>query len=89
MNDRVDLASSQQRANLVFGTGESNTDMIRAENAITTLLAADAKASQNDKRTGTLTTTNVRSGNVMRLNALGVRNAETIPPVVQQQEYST
>jgi hypothetical protein len=89
VNDKVDLASSQQRANLVFGTGESNTDMIRAENAITTLLAADAKASQNDKRTGTLTTTNVRSGHVMRIDALGGRNAEGIPSVVEQEEYST
>lgn len=68
MSDTVDLASSQTRKNLIFGTGECNTSMIRAENAITSLLKHDAELAQDDRRSGTLVTINMFRGPMERLD---------------------
>ncbi|KAF8593814.1 hypothetical protein BDV93DRAFT_529669 [Ceratobasidium sp. AG-I] len=54
--EKVDVKSSQNQNNLIFGTKECNTHMIRAENTITTLLRADYA--------GTLLTKNIFKGKV-------------------------
>ncbi|KAK7690710.1 hypothetical protein QCA50_005809 [Cerrena zonata] len=89
LSDTVNLASSQTRENLVFGTGESNTHMIRAENTISSLLRADASIAQDDKRTGTLVTTNLFKGTMYRLdlNTQGFRKVESIPAWVDTEKY--
>lgn len=84
----MDLGTSQARENIVFGTGECNTHMIRAENAITNLLAADNRITQDNRRFGTLTTTNQFSGHVYRLSANGSQTLATIPAFVDRERYS-
>ncbi|CUA71097.1 ABC transporter G family member 18 [Rhizoctonia solani] len=88
MDDVANLASSQTRENLVFGTAECNTHMIRAENTISSLLRADARISQDDRRTGTLVTTNIFKGTISRrdLNPPGFAQ-ETIPAWVDKEKY--
>ena len=90
LNDTVNLASSQTRENLVFGTGESNTHMIRAENTISSLLRVDALISQDDKRTGTLVTTNLFKGVIHRLDLAtqGFFKTENIPTWADKEKYS-
>ncbi|TBU56241.1 hypothetical protein BD310DRAFT_931958 [Dichomitus squalens] len=89
MDDSVNLASSQTRENLVFGTGESNTHMIRAENTISSLLRADASVAQDSTRTGTLVTTNLFKGTIFRqdLNSPGFRRSEQIPSWADTEKY--
>lgn len=86
----MNLASSQTRENLVFGTGESNTDMIRAENTISSLLRADALIAQDDRRTGTLVTTNLFRGAMYRLDPAtpGFIKTENIPAWADKEKYS-
>ncbi|CAE6440418.1 unnamed protein product, partial [Rhizoctonia solani] len=86
--DTVNLASSQTRENLVFGTGECNAHMIRAENAISSLLRADASISHDHKRTGTLVTTNIFKGAISRRNLNApVFTQQTIPAWVDTEKY--
>ena len=74
----------------MFGTGESNTHMIRAENTISSLLRADALIAQDDKRTGTLVTTNLFKGAIPRLDlaSQGFIKMENIPAWVDKEKYS-
>lgn len=72
----------------MFGTGECNTDMIRAENAITALLRADANVHQSDKRSGTLITINRFSGILEQLKADGSNISVTIPEWADKQKFS-
>ncbi|TBU39054.1 hypothetical protein BD309DRAFT_970509 [Dichomitus squalens] len=89
MGDGVNLASSQTRENLIFGTGESNTHMIRAENTISSLLRNDASIAQDNTRMGTLVTTNLFRGSMSRrdLNSPGFRRSEQIPPWADTEKY--
>lgn len=85
----VDLGSSQTRRNLVFGTGECNTTMIRAENAITALLAADARVAHNNQRSGTLTTINRFTGGIVQLDADGSKVVAPLPEWADTEKFST
>ncbi|KAJ7233678.1 hypothetical protein C8J57DRAFT_1729399 [Mycena rebaudengoi] len=81
LGSNVNLASSQNRLNLVFGTGECNTDMIRGENAVTGLanLLIDSGGS------GTLLTQNFVQGPVLRRLTTGRYVTETMPTWVQSE----
>jgi hypothetical protein len=92
VEDGANWASSQTRENLIFGSSECNTHMIRAENIITALLEVDARLAGTNKRFGTLTTSNIFSGSVARmdLNSAGprFRKGEVIPSWVDKEQYS-
>ncbi|PVF92098.1 hypothetical protein CPB86DRAFT_844605 [Serendipita vermifera] len=79
--------SSQVRRNLIFGTSECNTHMIRAENAITMLLAMKTKGDGTRGHKGTLTTTNVREGKASRWKMDGKTEEKDIDGWVKQKKY--
>ncbi len=65
--------------------------MIRAENAITSLLKAEALLAHDDKRSGTLTTTNVFEGSITRLDytdGFPFWRRKEVPAWAAQQKYS-
>ena len=76
----MNLSSSQKRANLVFGTGEANTDMIRGENALTDLVNACP-----DSDGGNLVTLNVLTGKVRRRKVDASFDETDIPAWVEAQ----
>ena len=61
--------------------------MIRAENAITSLLKHDAELAQDDRRSGTLVTINMFRGPMERLD-LKSRKVNQIPSWVDREKYS-
>ncbi|EUC61644.1 hypothetical protein RSOL_403850, partial [Rhizoctonia solani AG-3 Rhs1AP] len=80
LGENANLASSQAQKNLIFGTKECNTHMIRAENTITSLLRADGS--------GTLVTRNIFEGDVRcpEISPEGSRE-EKIPEWVDQKKH--
>ncbi len=62
--------------------------MIRAENAITALLHADANVHQNKKRSGTLVTINRFSGKVPQRQANGTVIGVDIPKWADDEKFS-
>ncbi|KIK65994.1 hypothetical protein GYMLUDRAFT_954339 [Collybiopsis luxurians FD-317 M1] len=80
LGNNVDLSSSQSRLNLVFGTGECNTDMIRGENAV-----SDLANLLRDSKGGTLTTENIVKGNMDRRRPNGLYDTQAIPVWVETE----
>ncbi|RPD59113.1 hypothetical protein L226DRAFT_510190 [Lentinus tigrinus ALCF2SS1-7] len=80
LGDKADYGTSQCRANLVFGTGECNTDMIRGENAVSTLASLCV-----DSDGGTLITQNIVKGNVRRRMIDGSYASVPIEPCMEAQ----
>jgi hypothetical protein len=76
----VNLNSSQARCNLVFGTSEANTDMIRSELDITKLVRLCPNSAG-----GQLLTQNVLQGRVERRNDQGAYTSEAIPDWLKKQ----
>ncbi|KAJ7776553.1 hypothetical protein DFH07DRAFT_980740 [Mycena maculata] len=74
----ADIWSSQTRENLVFGTSECNTNMIRAEDAISDLVNAD------EKTVGNLIMTNMITGNIVRPREDWTETDEAIPGWVEE-----
>ncbi|KAI4521171.1 hypothetical protein K525DRAFT_256858 [Schizophyllum commune Loenen D] len=70
--------SAQQKRNLIFGTHECNTHMIRAENAITELV-------QGLEESGTLVTENILMGDVRRRRDDGEFDSVAIPTWLKTQ----
>ncbi|KAF8228134.1 hypothetical protein L208DRAFT_1293165 [Tricholoma matsutake] len=82
LGDTTNVASSQTPGNLIFGTKECNTHMIRAENTISNIVFNETGV------TGLLTTTNVREGKINRITARGDRTPTDIPSWTKTQMYS-
>ncbi|KAH9934541.1 uncharacterized protein BXZ73DRAFT_100731 [Epithele typhae] len=80
LGDAINPFSSQNKSNLVFGTKECNTHMIRAEDAITKLIDHCPTASS-----GLLVTENVLAGNVRHLQADGSVVENAIPDWFQDE----
>ena len=83
LGDSVNVATSQDPGNLIFGTKECNTHMIRAENTISRLLHWESGL------TGLLKTTNVRDGNIDRITDRGEHTRTPIPAWAKKRMYST
>ncbi|KAH9934494.1 uncharacterized protein BXZ73DRAFT_100684 [Epithele typhae] len=74
LGDDINPFSSQNKCNLVFGTKECNTHMLRAENAITKFILKCPDASS-----GLLITENILVGTVDHMQADGSVVVDTIP----------
>ncbi|KAJ7364477.1 hypothetical protein DFH08DRAFT_930390 [Mycena albidolilacea] len=86
LEEPVSLSSSNDPGNLVFGSWECNTDMIRAENFVTQLTKRTTPTGVNFK--GSLTTANTYSGSVSRRGLQLQNSSGTIPQWVSQKKYS-
>lgn len=85
------LRSSQLCTNLVFGSTECNTHMIRAENAIVHAVSAIGRKELEKEAGnvyGVLTTTNVRTGNIERLRSDGGTDNPEVTKWVDVEKYS-
>ncbi|PVF90898.1 hypothetical protein CPB86DRAFT_803222, partial [Serendipita vermifera] len=80
--------SSQVRKNLIFGTSECNTHMMRAENTISMFVSMQSEADSTKKHKGSLKTENIRKGGVLQLQNNGGRKNKEIEPWVMQKKYS-
>ncbi|PVF91963.1 hypothetical protein CPB86DRAFT_718410 [Serendipita vermifera] len=87
LEDKARPVSSQVRRNLVFGTSECNTHMIRAENAITMLLAMETEGDKTRGHKGTLTTTSMREGEVEHWKMDGKKEKKKIESWVKGKKY--
>jgi hypothetical protein len=85
LEEPVSLSSSNNPGNLVFGSWECNTDMIRAENFVAQLTKRITPTGVNFK--GTLTTANTYSGSVSQRGLQLQNSSETIPQWVFQKKY--
>ncbi|PVF94618.1 hypothetical protein CPB86DRAFT_712792 [Serendipita vermifera] len=87
LEEKARPVSSQVRRNLIFGTSECNTHMIRAENAITMFLAMQTEGDGTRGHKGTLKTTNVREGKVLRWKMDGTTEEKEIDGWVKDKKY--
>ncbi|PVF92097.1 hypothetical protein CPB86DRAFT_239611 [Serendipita vermifera] len=79
--------SSQVRKNLIFGTSECNTHMMRAENTISMFVSMQSEADGTKKHKGSLKTENIRKGGVPQLQKNGDRKDKVIEPWVMEKKY--
>ncbi|KAF8122693.1 hypothetical protein EV363DRAFT_1553609, partial [Boletus edulis] len=87
LDEQVSLKTSNDPNNLVFGTWECNTDMIRAENMVTGLTKLDDMMPDNGYK-GKLTTNNKTAGTVSRFGLERTNETATIPKWVGEMNYS-
>ncbi|KAF8434528.1 hypothetical protein L210DRAFT_3410298 [Boletus edulis BED1] len=87
LNEQVSLKTSNDPNNLVFGTWECNTDMIRAENMVTELTKLDDMMPDSGYK-GKLTTNNKTAGTVSRIGLEKTNTTATIPRWVGEKNYS-
>ncbi|PVF91964.1 hypothetical protein CPB86DRAFT_718414 [Serendipita vermifera] len=87
LEDKGNPVSSQVWRNLIFGTSECNTHMIRAENAISMFLAMQTEGDGTRGHTGTLKTTNVREGKVLHWKPDGKTEEKEIDGWVKDKKY--
>ncbi|KAF8557566.1 hypothetical protein OG21DRAFT_1482231 [Imleria badia] len=87
LDESVSLATSNDVNNLVFGTWECNTNMLRVENLVTELTKQDNAMGSNGYK-GKLMTINKSSGNVDRAVLEKENQPASIPKWAAKTNYS-